>query len=95
MGYKGNMREASKRKQRRNISQKGLDYEFDFGKHKGFTMEHVIEYYPTYVKFCIDELNFNLDDNAWKMYEKELEEYYRQEADEMSESGIFVESDFY
>lgn len=54
-----------------------LNTKFDFGKHKGKTVEEVCDDDPSYVEWCIDNVDdFELDNEAYDYYEDELAAYY-------------------
>lgn len=49
---------------------------FDFGKHKGKTVEEVIDEEPTYIEWCIDNVTgFELSDKTFEYYQRGLEDY--------------------
>ncbi len=51
-----------------------------FGKYKGETLEEVILFDPTYIEWALDEINdFELDDNAMKIFEQSIDDYYDNE----------------
>lgn len=54
-----------------------LTDKFTFGKHKGESLSHVIGSDPTYVEWCIDEIEgFSISDRAHDQLHYSLEEYY-------------------
>lgn len=52
-----------------------LSDEFRFGKHKGSTVEMVIDEDPSYLKWAIDSDIVLLDNEAYDCYEKAIDEY--------------------
>lgn len=60
----------------------GLDAEFDFGKHRGNTVEFVCDEEPTYIEWCIDNVrDFELTDESYEYYQRELEDYEDERGD--------------
>lgn len=54
-----------------------LDDKMQFGKYKGLTIQEVIEDHLHYMEWLLDEVeNFELDDEAMKFYEEDLESTY-------------------
>ena len=54
-----------------------LTDKFTFGKHKGETLVSVIGSDPTYVEWCVDEIEgFSISDRAHDLLHSSLEEYY-------------------
>ena len=53
-----------------------LNSKFDFGKHKGKNVAEIIENEPTYIKWCIENIdNFELDNEAYEEYECAIEDW--------------------
>ena len=53
----------------------GLLSEFRFGKHKGSTVEEVIETDPSYLRWALDGNVITLDNEAFAEYQPAIEEY--------------------
>ena len=55
----------------------GLTDKFNFGKHKGETIQEVIEDEITYLEWCMDAVDgFDLDEQAYQVYNDALDSYY-------------------
>jgi hypothetical protein len=52
-----------------------LSDEFKFGKHKGSTVEMVIDEDPSYLRWALDGNIILLDNEAYESYEKAIDEY--------------------
>lgn len=52
-----------------------LEDEFRFGKHKGNTLEEVINSSPTYIRWAMTEGVIELDNDAHPIYEDAIEEW--------------------
>lgn len=52
---------------------KTLDHELSFGKYKSDPLWHVIETDPSYITWCIENVEgFELDNEAYDLYQKAL-----------------------
>lgn len=52
----------------------GLDDVLNFGKHRGRTIEHVCRTDPTYLEWCLDNINdFFLSDEAMEVLSVEAD----------------------
>lgn len=51
----------------------GLYDRFPFGKHKGLTVEHVIQNSPDYIRWAIDNNVILLSNEAYSVYERAAE----------------------
>jgi len=58
-----------------NARQRGLDFEFKFGKYKGWTVKAVIDYdYGLYINWCMENRNFQLDNEAYTYLQHKMED---------------------
>lgn len=54
-----------------------LSDKINFGKHKGQTIQELIDEHPTYLEWAVDEIErFALDDNANQALSLALDEHY-------------------
>jgi hypothetical protein len=52
-----------------------LSDEFKFGKHKGSTVEMIIDEDPSYLRWAVDGNIILLDNEAYESYDKAIDEY--------------------
>ena len=73
----------------------GLENSLWFGKYKSTTIEDILETDVTYIRWCLEEKIFSLNDEAFEMYEEYLSDWIAaEEAGEHPPYGIGQDEQF-
>lgn len=67
-----------------------LEDKLDFGKHKGKSIDWILDNEPTYIEWCIENITkFELDNETYEDYEVALEEFRVKESREWENSDKY------